>query len=85
LILSKRPGEIVLCLDKDEDRIVKKTDGTITIKNPGLDARDKIQTRLGKITMAGMITIPDGYKDVQDIRDPKLLEQVLSASSEFLI
>jgi|TARA_R110000765_G_scaffold377006_2_gene467837 DNA primase len=85
LLLSKRPGEIVLCLDKDEDRIVKKTDGTITIKNPGLDARDKIQTRLGKITMAGMITIPDGYKDVQDIRDPKLLEQVLSASSEFLI
>lgn len=55
-------GEFILCLDNDA---------------PGQRALEVISNKLSKYGIVARIEIPDGYKDVQDIRDPKLLKMVI--------
>ena len=62
IISSFNTGEIVLCLDND---------------NAGQLGIESISPRLSKYFVVSKIRIPDKYKDVQDIRDQKVLRLVL--------
>ena len=62
MLLNLPTNEIVLCLDNDE---------------AGEKATEKILTNLSQRCVVSTIQIPKGYKDVQDIRDNKLLHEVL--------
>lgn len=55
-------GEFILCLDNDA---------------PGQKALEVISNKLSRYGIVTRIEIPDGYKDVQDIRDRKLLKNVI--------
>lgn len=66
ILLSLGAPEIVLCLDGD---------------TPGQLAAAKIATRLSKSCMVSFIRLPEEYKDVQEIRDSKILHGVLTKRS----
>lgn len=55
-------GEFILCLDND---------------GPGQKALEAISNKLSKYGIVTRIEIPEGYKDVQDIRDSNLLKSVI--------
>ena len=63
LLLSLPTKELVLCLDRDET---------------GEIATRKALTRLNGRCIVSCITIPERYKDVQDIRDKEELTEVIS-------
>ena len=63
LLLSLPTKELVLCLDRDE---------------AGKIATGKALTRLSERCIVSSITIPERYKDVQDIRDYDELSEVIS-------
>lgn len=63
LLVRLPTKELVLCLDSDE---------------AGQNATKKFLTRLNSRCIVSSITIPEGYKDVQDIRDKKELTDVIS-------
>ena len=62
LLLRLPTQELVLCLDRDE---------------AGRKATENILTRLYKRCIISSITVPKEYKDVQDIRDPAVLADVV--------
>lgn len=66
ILLSLGAPEIVLCLDGD---------------TPGQQAAAKIASRLSKSCMVSFIRLPTEYKDVQEIRDSKILHDVLTKRS----
>jgi DNA primase len=63
LLLGLPTKELVLCLDGDE---------------AGQIATEKFLTRLNARCIVSNITIPERYKDVQDIRDKEELAEVIS-------
>jgi len=63
-LLSKlRAQEIVLCLDNDE---------------AGKTGLDKALHAIGNTLMISYIKLPDEYKDVQEIKDYKLLDNIIN-------
>ena len=63
--LIKLPtDELVLCLDNDE---------------AGKIGRDKAMSCLSKSFVVSYIQIPNEYKDVQDIRNKKILNELIES------
>ena len=64
-LLAKLPvEEVVLCLDNDE---------------AGKKGKDRLMTCMTQNFMVSYIKIPKEYKDVQDIRKPRELQQVIQS------
>lgn len=62
LLMTLPTKEVVLCLDND---------------TAGKTATDNILTRLSNRCIVSVVTVPEGYKDVQDIKDEKLLATII--------
>jgi DNA primase len=68
-LLSKMPiREVILCLDNDQ---------------PGRDAAEHIQRRLRKYFVVSKIELPNGVKDVQEIRESEILVEVMNNRTIF--
>lgn len=63
LVKEISPNEVVLCFDMDE---------------AGRNAIEKSRRYLEKYCIVSWVKLPNGYKDVQDIRDSLLLNDVLN-------
>ena len=62
-LLSKLPvEELVLCLDNDE---------------AGKKGKDRLMACMTKNFMVSYVKLPKEYKDVQDVREPKVLEKLI--------
>ena len=68
LIIENVKQEIILCLDNDE---------------AGRAATNAIHKRLSKQTLVSTINLPNGYKDVQDVKDKKILHKIIDERSIF--
>ena len=66
LLLSLPTQEIVLCLDND---------------SAGQIATNKALTALNQRCIVSVIKIPGGYKDVQDVKEAKVLQEILQTRS----
>ena len=62
LLLQLPTKELVLCLDND---------------SPGQLATEKSLTKLSGRCIVSKIELPEGYKDVQDIRETQILDKVI--------
>jgi len=63
LINTLHTSELVLCLDNDET---------------GIAASRQIASKLSKHRLVSFARLPDGYKDIQEIRDASLLHSVIT-------
>ena len=62
LLMTLPTKEVVLCLDND---------------TAGKTATDNILTRLSNRCIVSIVTVTEGYKDVKDIKDEKLLATII--------
>ena len=62
LLVGLNTKELVLCLDNDE---------------AGTNASNNMLTRLSNRCIVSVINVPKGYKDVQDIRDDKVIAEII--------
>jgi hypothetical protein len=63
LINTLHTSELVLCLDNDET---------------GIAASQRIASKLSKHRLVSFARLPDGYKDIQEIRDATLLHSIIA-------
>ena len=63
LINTLHTSELVLCLDNDET---------------GIAAAKRIASKLSKHRLISFARLPDGYKDIQEIRDSNILRSVIA-------
>ena len=63
LINKLHTSELVLCLDNDET---------------GIAASQQIASKLSKHRLVSFARLPDGYKDIQEIRDVNLLHSIIA-------
>lgn len=66
LIKMRAPKEILLCLDNDA---------------PGQEGVERIGERLSRHSYVSVLRLPDGVKDVQDVRDSGVLGRLVSERS----
>ena len=63
LLNTLHTSELVLCLDNDET---------------GIAASQRIASKLSKHRLVSFARLPDGYKDIQEIRDATLLHSIIA-------
>mgnify|MGYP003631007965 FL=1 len=67
LLNSLHTSELILCLDNDET---------------GISASQRIAAKLSKRRLVSFARLPEGYKDIQEIRDVNLLHSVIANRTE---
>ena len=67
LLNSLHTSELILCLDNDET---------------GIAASQRIAAKLSKRRLVSFARLPEGYKDIQEIRDVNLLHSVIANRTE---